>query len=114
MAARAQPGGEVRHRPVADGAAGGVVGQRVDLQEQHAGRPLVGAVGRAPAFRRARRKNSSSLSTASRLLTSPDTAAIVTPTTTADAEVGDVHPGDGEGERQHRGAEQQEAAHARG
>ena len=91
VAARAQPGGQVRHRAVADGAAGGVVGERVDLQEEHAGRPLVGAVRSRAALRRARRKNSSSLSTASRLLTSPDTAAIVTPTTTADAEVGDVH-----------------------
>ena len=47
VAARPQPGGQRRHRPVADGAAGGVVGQRVDLQEQHAGRPVRPAVGAA-------------------------------------------------------------------
>ena len=38
VAARPQPGGQGGHRPVADGAAGGLVGQPVDLQEQHPGR----------------------------------------------------------------------------
>ena len=113
VAARAQPGGEVGHRAVADGAAGGVVGQRVDLQEEHAGRPLVGVVGRAgPAAGPAEEQ----LVAVDReqAADQPGHGGDRDADDHRDAEVGDVHPGDGEGERQHRGAQQQEAADAEG
>ena len=73
-----RPGGEVRDRSVADGPARGVVG----LVRRSAGTARRGAARRrlpvGTALRRARRKNSSSLSTASRLLTRPDTVAMAT------------------------------------
>ncbi len=114
VAAGGQPGGEGGHVAVPHRAPGDVVAQAVDLQEQHPGRPVVVIVAAAAGAPGGPAEEQLVLVEADQA--AGHRAHRGEPGHHGDrgAEVGDRHPGHREGEQQHPGAEQQEAADAQG